>query len=142
MLPQTVIGFDYGSKRIGVAVGQGVTGQSNPVVTLAWRKNKPDWAGINQLMEEWQPQVIVIGMPLNKDGTAHHLTKAVQRFGNQLHERYNLPVHMIDERLSSHEAQKMLPKGRSASDKGAIDKYAAKLILDSWFQQQANVDDE
>jgi putative Holliday junction resolvase len=137
VLPQTVIGFDYGSRRIGVAVGQGITGQSNPIVTLVRQKDHPDWSAINQLMEEWQPQAIVVGMPLNKDGTAHHLTKAVQRFGNQLHERYNLPVHMIDERLSSHEAKKMLSKRQSSSDKGAIDKYAAKLILDSWFQQQA-----
>lgn len=149
---QTCLGFDYGTVRIGIAVGTALTGTATPLVTLTKVKGKPDWDAITALIEEWQPTTLIVGLPLNDDGTAHDMTKAAQRFGNQLHGRYNLPVFTHDERLSSIEAERMLAsdsaencsqkkkdkQNRSGSkqQKGDTDKLAAKLILESWFATQ------
>ena len=135
-IPQTCLGFDYGTKRIGVAVGQALLGSATALVTLTRKQGKIDWDSISALIKEWQPDAFVLGLPVNADGTAHDVTKAVQRFGNQLNGRYNLPVHTIDERLSSSEAESLLSLGKKAYSKEAVDKLAAKLILESWFVAQ------
>lgn len=129
----TFLGFDYGRKRIGIAVGQDITCSANPVTTLNAKNGKPDWASINQLIKEWEPQALVVGLPLNLDGSEHTITKAAQRFGNQLHGRYNLPVHMVDERLTSVEAKHWVSRQGASFQKDDIDKYAAKLILEAWL---------
>lgn len=129
----TFLGFDYGRKRIGIAVGQDITCSANPVTTLNANNGEPDWASINQLIKEWQPQALVVGLPLNLDGSEHKITKAAQRFGNQLHGRYNLPVHMVDERLTSVEAEHLAGQQGVSFQKGDIDKVAAKLILETWL---------
>jgi putative Holliday junction resolvase len=138
---ETCLGFDYGTVRIGVAVGQTLTGTATALVTLNNVNGKPDWDAITALIEEWRPTTLVVGLPLNDDGSAHNTSKAAQRFGNQLHGRYNLPVFTMDERLSSVEAERMLAdrKGKkrgSEKHKGETDKLAAKLILESWFSTQ------
>jgi putative holliday junction resolvase len=135
--PRTLLCFDYGLKRIGVAVGQELTGTANPLTTIRANDGKPDWPAISRLIEQWQPDALLVGLPLNIDGTFHELSYRAQRFGNQLHGRYNLPAHFMDERLSSLEAERLLKnrKGKKPQ-KEDIDKLAAKVILETWFAQQ------
>lgn len=129
------LGFDYGLRRIGVAVGQGLTRTASALATVAARDGKPDWEAISRLINEWGPETLVVGMPRNMDGSEHELAPRVRRFGNQLHGRYRLPVHYVDERLSSREAEGLL-RGQRGADKGAIDRLAAQLILQTWLEQQ------
>ncbi len=133
---RTLLGFDYGLKRIGVAVGQELTGTASALLTVPANDGKPDWDAISKLIGQWQPDEVVVGLPLNMDGSFHELSYRAQRFGNQLRGRYNLPAHFMDERLSSLDAEREL-KGQSHKVKAAdIDKVAAKIILESWLMAQ------
>lgn len=145
---RTFLGFDYGLKRIGVAVGQELTGTASALTTIRATEGKPDWDAITRLIEQWKPDELVIGLPTNMDGTFHELSYMARRFGNQLNGRYNLRAHFIDERLSSLEAERQIqyshqaPAKKHGRKKGAkgqnddIDKIAAKVILESWLNQQ------
>ncbi|MDH5180432.1 MAG: Holliday junction resolvase RuvX [Gammaproteobacteria bacterium] len=135
---KTLLGFDYGKQRIGVAVGQTLTHTVTPLITLRAVNQKPDWTAIGKLIAEWQPDLLVVGLPLHMDGTEQEMTVAARRFGNQLKGRYNLPVAWMDERLSSNEAEDLLRQqgGKTRQDKTDIDKLAAGLILQSWLDQQ------
>jgi putative Holliday junction resolvase len=135
---QTLLGFDYGTKRIGVAVGQEITRTVTPLTTLRCSNETPDWKAISKLIEEWKPDKLVVGLPLHLDGTTQALTDRAQRFGNQLKGRYNLPVEMVDERLTSHEAETELATRKGKSTKTDIDALAAALILQSWLDQHRN----
>lgn len=123
---RTLLGFDYGSKRIGVAVGQTVTGTASPLQTLAVKHGRPDWEALTTLIELWAPEALVVGMPCNSDGSAHSLSPRIRRFCRQLEGRYHLPVHQIDERLSSDEASR---RGAGID----VDAVAAQVILETWL---------
>ena len=135
----TALGFDYGTKRIGVAVGQSLTATATPLTTISHVHGQPGWEPIARLIDEWQPDVLVVGMPLNMDGTEHAMTVAARNFAEQLRARYRLPVHLIDERLSSVEAEHAVAsagrrvKLHSKGAKEEIDKIAAQIILQSWL---------
>ncbi len=138
--PRTLLGFDYGMRRIGVAVGQELTGTATALVTLNARDGRPDWAQISALITEWQPQALVVGLPYNMDGSEQAMTVAARRFGNQLKGRYNLPVYLYDERLSSMDAEQRieaaaLPRHKK-QDRGIVDRVAAQLILQAWLEAQ------
>jgi len=135
--PRILLGFDFGTRRIGVAVGQEVTRSARALETLKSPDGGPDWAGISRLIEQWQPDALVLGLPLNLDGSDHEVTRLVRRFGNRLRGRYNLPVYTIDERLSSAEAEALLSE-QGRFDKGDVDKVAAQVILQSWLEQQTS----
>ena len=137
-MSQTLLGFDYGTKRIGVAVGQDISHSVTPLTTLPSQNDKPDWDAISKLIAEWQPDRLVVGLPLHLDGSIQPLTEKAQRFGNQLKGRYNLPVEMMDERLTSHEAEAELAARGGKVAKADIDALAAALILQSWLDQQSN----
>jgi len=131
-----ILGFDYGERRIGIAVGEHLTRTARPLTTLTSHDGKPDWTAIHHLLEEWRPARLVVGLPLHLDGKEQPMTDRARRFGNQLHGRFGLPVSYADERLTSAEATRLLTgKGR---DKAAIDKVAAQLILQSWLEQERN----
>ncbi len=131
---RTLICFDYGKKRIGVAVGQEWTHTASALQTITSIAGKPDWLTIARIVGQWQPHAFVLGLPLNDDGTDHPVTKAVRKFSNQLEDRHPIPVYHIDERLSSAEARKLMENKRHLKrNKGDIDKLAAKLILQSWL---------
>jgi putative Holliday junction resolvase len=123
-----VLGFDYGERRIGVAVGQTVTRTASPLKTLPARGGQPDWRAVKTLIEAWQPARLVVGLPSTADGAPHPLADAIARFGRRLHGRFGLPVDFIDERLSSHEAAARCRNGRQE-----IDAMAASLILETWL---------
>lgn len=144
---RTLLGFDFGTKRIGIAIGQEVTGTARPLITINAVKHKPDWDSISKIIAEWQPDLLVIGLPLHMDGTEQEMTQAARRFSNQLNGRYQLPIALMDERLTSDEAEGILSeqthsKSRSVfrdsmfSDKAQIDMISAQLILQSWMSQQ------
>ncbi|MBL1277278.1 MAG: Holliday junction resolvase RuvX [Ectothiorhodospiraceae bacterium] len=131
---RTLLGFDYGLKRIGVAVGQELTGTATALCTVRANDGKPDWDEITRLIGQWQPDEVVVGLPLNMDGSGSELSRRAQRFGNQLNGRYNLRAHFMDERLSSLQAAEEL-QGKSRKIQAAdIDKVAAKIILESWLE--------
>lgn len=135
---RTLLGFDYGTKRIGVAIAQEVTATANPLTTIKAIKHKPDWATIATIIDEWQPDLLVVGLPLHMDGTEQEMTQSARRFSNQLNGRFQLPVELMDERLSSHEAESMLNDHSSSHSKEQIDMISAQLILQSWISLQAS----
>jgi putative Holliday junction resolvase len=133
-----VLGFDYGRLRIGVAVGQTVTGTANPVCVLKARDGQPDWNEVEALFKEWQPDALIVGKPMHMDGNPHEVTKAATKFGNRLHGRYGYQVIMVDERLSSVAAEELMrdmPSGMHAG-KAELDSMAAKVIIETWLSQQ------
>ncbi len=138
--PRTLLGFDYGTRRIGVAVGQDLTATATALVTLTAQDGRPDWSRISTLIETWQPQALVVGLPYNMDGSDQAMTVAARRFGNQLRGRYNLPVHLHDERLSSVDAGRHIEAStlsrRKKQERGRVDRIAAQLILQSWLEAQ------
>ena len=129
--PETLLGFDYGEKRIGVAVGQTITSTANPLSSVRVRRSIPDWTAIEVLIQTWKPDALVVGLPLNMDGTEQLTTTLARRFGNQLHGRFSLPVHTMDERLSTREARERLAS-RGQLD-AEDDPVAAQVILEGWL---------
>ncbi|WP_456374676.1 Holliday junction resolvase RuvX [Thiolapillus sp.] len=131
-MPETLLGFDYGTHKIGVAVGQTLTGTANPLAVLGRVNGKPDWDSILQLVEEWRPQALVVGLPIGPDEDETPMTRAARKFARQLEGRFHLPVHLADERLTSREAWSRIG-GIATRDVTRIDSMAAKLILETWF---------
>lgn len=129
-----LLGFDYGSKRIGVAVGQVVTRTATALETLESRNQRPDWNGVSRLVKEWQPEALVVGLPLTLEGTEQDMTAAARRFGRQLQGRYGLTVHFADERLSTYVATRRLA-GPRYGQRAWVDREAARLILQTWLNQ-------
>jgi putative Holliday junction resolvase len=131
---QTLLAFDYGRKRIGVAVGQQLTQSATALTTVRARDGKPDWDAITRLMAEWKPDALVVGIPYHMDGSEQEMTRAARRFCRQLEGRYRLSVHEVDERLTSYMVQSALSEtGELQQD---IDPLAARLILEDWLQRK------
>jgi putative Holliday junction resolvase len=118
--------FDFGTTKIGVAVGQKITGTATPVAVVKARDGIPQWLVIDRLVEEWQPTVLVVGLPINMDGTESDMSKAATRFSGRLHDRYGISIELMDERLSTFEA-------REFETPDQLDAIAAKLILETWL---------
>lgn len=126
-----VLGFDFGAKRIGVAVGQRITQSAQPLQVIALRGGAIEWRAIERCVSEWRPGALVVGVPLTADGVEDELTRRCRRFARQLAGRFQLPVHTIDERLSSVEARER------SGGRREIDDYAAAVILESWLLEGA-----
>lgn len=133
----TLLGFDFGERRIGVATGQTITRSANPLTTLQAVDNHPDWIGIEKLITEWKPAALVVGIPAHLDGTASDMSKKAERFCRQLEGRFHLPVHRINESLTSFEAEQHLREKKKSTqhNKQEIDRMAAAIILQSWLDQ-------
>lgn len=132
----TLLAFDFGLGRIGVAVGELETGHASPLTTIAEASNDGRFAAIGRLIAEWRPAGLVVGIPRSLDGAPHALTARCERFANQLHGRYGLPVERVDERLSSVEADERLREAgaRDWRDrKASVDAMAAQIILQSFL---------
>jgi putative Holliday junction resolvase len=130
----TLLGFDYGSRKIGVAVGQTMTGTASALETLHLVNHKPDWERIAYLIEEWRPEALVVGLPLDVDDSETDATQPALRFSRQLEGRFHIKVYMADERFSSFEARDRL--GHKAKRWEDYDAVAAKLILETWLNEQ------
>ena len=120
-----VIAFDFGMRHIGVAVGQFVTNSANPLTTISARDGKPDWDQLGKLIDTWQPQSLLVGLPLNMDDTESEMSERARSFARKLEKRYSLTVHMIDERLTTFEAKRI--------DLERAHEIAAKLIAETYL---------
>ena len=136
--PRLLLGFDYGSKQIGVAVGQAVTGQARELCVLKAQNGVPDWTQIERLLKEWQPDALVVGLPLNMDGTPSEMSARAEKFARRLHGRFQLPVFTHDERLTTFEAkgQRLAQGQRGGYRERPVDALAAALLLEGWLQQR------
>ncbi len=132
----TVLAFDFGEKRIGVATGETLLASAHPLTVIRAESNDERFAAIGKLIAEWQPEQLVVGLPTHADGTPHEMTRLATKFAERLQKRFNLPVAMADERLSSLDAEARLREtGRNAkSAKPLLDAVAAQLILQTWFE--------
>ena len=135
----TCLAFDYGSKRIGTAIGEATVTSTRPLTVVANINGTPDWEAIDQLIGEWQPSDLVVGWPLTENGEMQPLTHHVAGFIKRLEKRYSLPVHKADERFSSMAAQEEIRRQRASGQRKRksrhedVDTVAAALILETWF---------
>ena len=126
-------------RRIGVAVGNRVTATAQPLAALRARDGIPDWAALGALIDEWHPALLLVGNPLNMDGSPSDMSRRAATFARRLQGRFNLPADMVDERLSSFEAQQLLQDpstGRPANPAQSTDALAAELILRTWLDMR------
>lgn len=138
--PETIIAFDFGLRRIGVAVGQQVTNSSNALETIANGESGPEWLRIDEIIREWGPQRLIVGMPLHADGSPSETSVCVSSFVAEL-DRFELPIETVDERYSSVEAQAVLKSQRARGlrgrvSKASIDSTAAMLIAERWLKNE------
>lgn len=131
------MGFDFGTVRIGVAIGETLTGLAHPLTMIPSEPLARRFEQIGALLAEWQPNQIIVGLPTSLEGAEHEMTQRCRRFGNQLHGRFNLPVTWVDERLSSAEAEQRLRQtGHTArATKANVDAVAAQILLQQWLDQ-------
>lgn len=139
-MSQAVLAFDFGEKRIGVAVGDMELGIAHPLQTISGDSNEARFAAIAAVIAEWQPARLVVGLPMHLDGTEHELTRLSRRFARRLEGRFGLPAVMVDERLTSAEASQSLNEMgvRGRSQKAVLDQVAAQRILQSFFDSQTH----
>lgn len=132
----TVMGFDYGTKYIGVALGQTITRTARPLTTLACEPEAVFWSSLHELIQTWRPQVLVVGLPLNMDGTSQWTTDLAKAFAQTLKQQTQLPVENVDERLTTVEARSRVFEqgGYQALQKQTIDAEAAVAIIESWLE--------
>lgn len=135
----TFLAFDFGTRRIGIAVGNTLLRSANPLATINDEKTDARFAKIAALLNEWQPSALVVGLPSNDDGTPHELTALCRRFANRLKGRFSLPVILVDERYTSLAASERLNEQgiRGRQQKALIDQYAAQQILQAYFDEPA-----
>ncbi len=134
----SILAFDYGTRKIGVAVGQHITGTASPLAAITARDGVPDWDGIEALLQQWQPAECLVGIPFNMDGSESEMSARARRFANQLRGRFGLICHEVDERLSSREArdaqrQRDQRRGRKHDPRTNVDSLAACVILEAWL---------
>lgn len=132
----TIIAFDFGLNSIGCAVGQSITGTAQALPALKAKDGIPQWDIIEKMLNEWRPQELVVGLPLNMDGTEQEITQRARKFSQRLHGRFGIKVNLHDERLTTVEARTEIFSrgGFRALTKGKIDSISACLILESWFE--------
>ena len=143
MRDETVLAFDFGVKRIGVAIGERRLARARALLVIADAANATRFSAIAKLIAEWQATRLIVGRPLNEDGSSHEMTKRCERFAHQLEGRFGLPVNLVDERFSSHEADAQMRESTARDTargtatwqqrKAKMDAEAARIILQSWF---------
>ena len=138
---RTLLAFDYGRSKIGVAVGQELTGRAAALKTLMNARGRPDWNAIGALISEYRPDALLVGVPRHLDGSEHELSHTTRHFARQLHQRFSLPVYEIDERLTSEEARRLVAEQRASGlrrrpgRRGTLDMVAAQIMLQDWLDQ-------
>lgn len=133
---KTVLGFDFGTKYIGVAVGYTSPLMAQPLTSLIAQKGEPPWKEIDALIKTWSPDALIVGMPLNMDGSEQPMTQSARLFSENLKQRFHLPIFTVDERLTTIEARARLfsSGGYKALQKKAIDSVSAQLIVEMWLE--------
>ncbi len=135
----TILAFDFGERRIGVAVGELELGIAHPLETIDAAANDARFARIDVLLQEWRPVLLVVGLPLALDGAEHRLTGLARKFAQRLHGRFGIEIQLVDERLTSVEAQREARESglTARGSKRIVDPFAAKLILEAFFNENA-----
>lgn len=138
---ETVLAFDFGEKRVGVAVGEALVGHARALATIRGVSDGVRFSTIGRLIAQWQPGRLVVGLPRNDDGSEHVLSARCRRFANQLHGRFGLPVTLVDERFTSLEADDRLRQNGAnwRARKAALDAHAAQVILESYFLENYGI---
>ena len=133
----TLLAFDFGTKRIGISVGNTISATAQPLATIDDEKNDVRFAAIAALIHEWQPAALVVGLPCNDDGTPHEMTALCRRFANRLKGRFDLPTLLVDERYTSAAASTALSERgvHGRKQKPLIDQYDAQQILQAYFDE-------
>ena len=133
--PLTLLGFDFGTKSIGVAIGQTITKTAKPLTALKACDGEPNWSEIAEIVKDWQPNALVVGVPFRSKDEAVSVMEEALAFADKLEKRFDLPVHRVDERLSTVEAKADLftKGGYRALNKSDVDAVSAKFILESWM---------
>jgi len=136
-MSKTYLAFDYGTRNIGLASGQSVTRTAVERPALKAKDGVPNWQEVEALLKEWKPDLVIVGLPLNMDDSESELAARARKFGQRLHGRFGVAVEMVDERLSSYEAKgEVMARGGSRDyGKNPVDSIAARLILESWFNE-------
>ena len=134
---RSVLAFDFGMVQIGVAVGNTLLRTTQPLAILRAKEGIPDWQALEQLVQDWQPDLLLVGDPLNMDGSDSELCERARKFARRLHGRLGLPVTMVDERLTSFEAKQVSREQGHRGDykRRPIDSQAAELVLQSWLNE-------
>ncbi|WP_418146384.1 Holliday junction resolvase RuvX [Actinobacillus pleuropneumoniae] len=137
-MARTILAFDFGTYSIGCAVGQDITGTAQGLPSFKAQDGIPNWDQIEKVIKEWQPERLVVGLPLNMDGSEQPLTQRAKKFANRLNGRFNLPIELQDERLTTVSAKAEIFErgGYKALKKDKVDSISACLILESWFEAQ------
>ena len=132
---QVAIGFDFGTSKIGVAVGQSITSTATPINQIPAKKGVPDWPSLDKILKEWQPDVLVVGIPTKMDGSWQLITELCNKFINDLKSKYEIPVYGVDERLSTKSAKEEIfsKSGYKGLQKISVDSVAASIILEQWM---------
>lgn len=135
---QLFLGFDFGIKRIGVAIGHGITTSARPLPTLSAKQGEPDWKIVKNYIDTWKPEALIVGLPTRIDGKEQYTTLAARQFAQTLETRFHLPVYLVDERLSTVEARAQLFKagGYKQLTRSEIDSFAACVILEQWLRDR------
>tara|TARA_Y100000994_G_scaffold177597_1_gene146672 strand:+ start:319 stop:765 length:447 start_codon:yes stop_codon:yes gene_type:complete len=142
-MSNTAMGFDFGTKRIGIATGQDLTGTAQGIATVGNSGKNGPWNEIEELIHQWQPDMLVVGLPLDKEGAETNLSTAARQFGTELASRFVRPVYYIDETLTSRVAERLVaettPAGKRmiGRQQGLRDQIAAELILNTFFNEQS-----
>ena len=138
--PVSALAFDFGTQRIGVACGQSLTATAEAVTVLRANDGIPNWDELEALIDEWQPDLFVVGLPFNLDGSESELFRRAVKFGNRLNGHFHKPIYGMDERLSSRAAlEKVAVSSRGKKKNTAIDAIAAQIILENWFAELKNI---
>lgn len=138
--PTSLLGFDFGTKSIGVATGQMITATAQPLAAIKANDGIPNWETVENVLKEWKPDIVVVGLPLNMDGTEQPITQRAKKFGNRLSGRFGVKTVFQDERLTTASAKEFIFErgGYKALEKGKIDSVSAALILESWMENFYN----
>ncbi len=141
----TVFALDYGTKKLGVAVGQTLTRTAMGIAVIPVKQGEPDWAQLDALVQRWKPGAFVVGMPYNMDGTESAMSEAARHFELTVSARYDKHCHSIDERLSTREARDITREnaeriGKKYNDRAKVDAMVAQLLLESWFDSHPDGD--
>lgn len=133
-----LLAFDFGLKRIGVAIGQTITKTARPLKTLPAKDGMPNWETLGALISKWQPDAIVVGIPLNMDGSLQKISENARQFAEEIEKRFHLTVYQVDERLTTKDARERVfaKGGYKALQDGQVDQVAAQLILQNWFTEK------
>ncbi len=129
-----ILGFDYGTKNLGIAVGNTTSHSAQPLTILPVKNNQPQWEMIEQLIADWQPDIFVVGIPYTQDGTETEHLKIIRKFIQRLHGRFGLPVFVVDESNSSIESEQYL-KPSKRKKRGTLDAIAAAIIIERWLNK-------